>query len=111
LHLSIEAFFANKPKNFAYMCSTKKKSLKQKNDSNRGGGEYRKFDEFSSQIREPVIKSYAEKVIAHAAANGRICRQGFVKVLVYKAAQVAPLLKITCNDINNKVRIFKGPRE
>ncbi len=25
-------------------------------------------------MREPVIKSYTEKVIAHAAANGGICR-------------------------------------
>jgi hypothetical protein len=73
-HLSIEAFFTNQPKNFAYICFSKKKSLKGKNDSNRGGGEYRKFDEFSSQMWVPVIKSYAEKVIAHAAANGGICR-------------------------------------
>ncbi len=58
-----------------------------------------------------MIKSYAEKVIAHAAANGGICCQGFVKDLVDKAAQVAPLLKITCKDINNKVRNIKGPRE
>jgi hypothetical protein len=93
------------------MCSSKKKSLKQKNDSNIGGGEYWKFDEFSSQMREPVIKSYAEKVIAHAAANCGICRQGFVKDLVDKAAQVAPLLKITCDNISNKVRNIKGPRE
>jgi hypothetical protein len=93
------------------MCSSKKKSLKQKNDSNRGVGEYWKFDEFSSQMREPVIKSYVEKVIAHAAANGGICRQGFVKDLVDKAAQVAPLLKIACNNINNKARNIKGPCE
>jgi hypothetical protein len=73
-HLSIEAFFADKPKNFAYMCSSEKKNLEQKNDLNRGGGEYRKFDEFSSQMRESVIKSYAENIIAHAAANGGICR-------------------------------------
>jgi hypothetical protein len=87
------------------MCSSKKKSLKQKNDLNRGwGGEYWKFDEFS-------VKSYAEKVIAHAAANGGICRRGCVKDLVNKADQVAPLLKITRNDINNKVRNFKGPHE
>jgi hypothetical protein len=55
------------------MCSSKKKSLKRKNDSNRGGGENRKFDEFRSRMKEPVIKSYAEKVIAHAAVNGGIC--------------------------------------
>jgi hypothetical protein len=34
-----------------------------------------------------------------------------VKELVDKAAQVAPLLKITRDDINNKVRNIKGPRE
>jgi hypothetical protein len=83
----------------------------RKNYLNRGGGEYWKFDEFSSQMREPVIKSYAEKVIAHAAVNGGICHQGFAKDLVDKAAQVAPLLKITCNDINNKARNIKGLHE
>ncbi len=34
-----------------------------------------------------------------------------MKDLVGKAAQVAPLLKITCNNINNKVRNIKGPGE
>jgi hypothetical protein len=62
-------------------------------------------------MREPVIKSYVDKVIAHATANGGICRWGFKKDLVAKAAQVAPLLKITCNHINNKVRNIKGQRE
>jgi hypothetical protein len=79
------------------------KSLKQKNDSNRGG-EYRKFDELRNQLREPVIKFYAEKAIAYAAANGGICYQGFVKILVDKATQVAPLLKIIHNNINIKVQ-------
>ncbi len=85
------------------MCSSNKKSRKQKNDSNKRG-EYRKFDEVSSQMREAVIKSYAEKVIAHAAVNGGSCHPGFVKELVDKAAHVAPLLKITCDVINNRVR-------
>jgi hypothetical protein len=58
-----------------------------------------------------MIKSYVKKVIAHAAANGGICRRGFMKDLVDKAAQVAPLLKILCNDINNKVRNINSPRE
>jgi hypothetical protein len=109
--LSIEAFIDDEPKNIAHMCLLEKKSLiKQKNDSVRGG-EYWKFDEFSSQMRESVINSYAEKVIAHAAANVGICHQGFVKKLVNKAAQVAPLLKITHDDIKNKVRNIKGPRK
>ena len=92
------------------MCSSKKKSRKQKNDLNRRG-EYQKFDEVSSKMKESVINSYMEKVVAHAAANGGSCRQGLVKDLVDKAAQVAPLLKITCDDINNKVRNIQGPRE
>jgi hypothetical protein len=33
-----------------------------------------------------MIKSYTEKVIAHAAVNGGICHQGFVKDLADKAA-------------------------
>ncbi len=96
--------------NTAHMCLSKKKSCKQKNDSNRRG-EHRKFDEVSSKMREFVIKSYAKKVMAHAAENGGSCHQGFVKELVDNAAQVAPLLKITRDDINNKVRNIQGPRE
>ncbi len=34
-----------------------------------------------------------------------------MKDLVNKAAPVAPLLKITLEDINNKVRNIKGPHE
>ncbi len=34
-----------------------------------------------------------------------------MKDLVNKAAQVAPLLKITRDDINNKVRNIQGPRK
>jgi hypothetical protein len=92
------------------MCSSKKKSHKQKNDSNRRG-EYWKFDEVSSEMRESVINLYVEKVVAHAAANGGSCHQGFVKDLVDKAAQVAPLLKITRDDINNELRNIQGLRE
>jgi hypothetical protein len=58
-----------------------------------------------------VIKSYVKKVMAHAAENCGSCYQGFVKELVNNAAQVAPLLKITCDNINNKVRNIQGPRE
>ncbi len=58
-----------------------------------------------------MIKSYAKKVMAHAAENGGSCRQGFVKELVNNAAQVAPLLKITRDDINNKVRNIQGLQE
>jgi hypothetical protein len=105
--LSIEVFIADKPKNIAHMHLSRKKSRKQKNDLNRGG-EYWNFDEFSSQIRESRIQSYAEKLIAHAAGDGGICHQGFVKELVDKVAQVAHLLKITHKDITNKVRNIKA---
>ena len=90
------------------MFLSKKKSCKRNNDSNRRG-DYWKFDEVSSEMRESVMKSYAEKVVAHDAANGKSCRWGVVKELVDTAAQVAPLLKITRDDINNKVRNIWGP--
>ena len=85
------------------MCSPKKKSRKRAIDSNKRG-DYQKFDEFSSQIRDPVIESYAKKVITHVAANDGSCKQGFVKKLVDMAAEVAPALKISRDDINNRVR-------
>jgi hypothetical protein len=59
-------------------------------------------------MREPVIKSYAERVIAHAASKGGSCRQGFVNNLVNGPAQVAPFMRIRRNDINNKVRAIQG---
>jgi hypothetical protein len=55
-------------------------------------------------MREPVIKSYAEKVIAHAASNNGSCHRGFVKDLVDGTAKVAPFMRITRDNINNKVR-------
>ena len=85
-------------------------SLKRKNDSNKKGA-YRNIDQISSQMREFLIKSCTEKAITHAAENGGTCRQGFVKELVDKIFQRAPLLNITHDDINNKVRIIKGQRE
>ncbi len=59
-------------------------------------------------MREPVIKSYAEQVIAHTALNGGSCRWGFVKDLVDGAAKVLPFMRITHDDINNKVRAIQG---
>ena len=85
-------------------------SRKRKNDSNKRG-EYRSFDEVSSNMRESLIKSCAEKVIAHAAENGGRCRHGFVKEMVNNLFQRAPLLEITRDDINNKVRSIQGQQE
>ena len=92
------------------MHSSRENSRKRKNDSDKRG-EYRKFDEASSRMRDTLIQSCAERVIAHAASNGGSCRQGFVKELVDELNQRAPLLKITRDDINNKVRIIKGQRK
>ncbi len=55
-----------------------------------------------------MIKSYAEKVIAHAALNGGSCCWGFVKHLVDGGAKVAPFMRITRNNINYKVRAIQG---
>ena len=90
------------------MPSPKVKSHKWKNDPNKRG-EYRKFGDVSNQMREPVIKSMTEKAIAHAAVNGGSCRQGFVKDLVNRAAKSSPLMKISRDNINNKVRAIEGP--
>ena len=92
------------------MHSSSENSRKRKNDSDKRG-EYQKFDEASSRMRDTLIQSCAERVIAHAASNGGSCRRGFVKELADELNQRAPLLKITRDDINNKVRIIKGQRE
>jgi hypothetical protein len=91
------------------MHSSGENSCKRKNDSDKRGG-YRKFDKASSQMRESLIKSCAERVIDHAASNGGRCHLGFVKELVDELNQRAPLLEITHDDVNNKVTIIvKGP--
>jgi hypothetical protein len=90
------------------MHSSGENSRKHTNDSDKRGG-YRKLGEASSQMRESLIKSCAERVIDHAASNGGRCRLGFVKKMVNELNQRAPLLETTRNDINNKVRIIKGP--
>jgi hypothetical protein len=92
------------------MHSSRENSRKRKNDSDKRG-EYRKFDKASSQMRDTVIQSCAERLIAHAAGNGGSSHQGFVKELVDELNQRASLLKIARNNINNKVRIIKGQRE
>jgi hypothetical protein len=92
------------------MHSSGENSRKRKNDSVKRG-EYRNFDQMSSQMRETLIKSCTEKVIAHAAENGGRCRLGFVKELVGNVSQRAPLLEITRDDFNNRVRIIKGQRK
>jgi hypothetical protein len=66
----------DEPRNSVHIWSPKEKSRKRKNDSNKRG-EYWKLDDVSNQMREPVIKLMAEKVIAHAAGNGgRRLREG-----------------------------------
>jgi hypothetical protein len=89
--------------NTVTMHSSGENSRKRKDNSDKRG-EYRKFDEFSSQMRDLVIKLYARKVIAHVAVNDGSCKRGFVKNLVDMAAEVVPALEITHDDINNKVR-------
>ena len=62
--------------------------------------------DIGNSMRESLIKSYREKVIAHAAANGGCCHWGFVNGLADGATEieVAPFMKITCDNIKDKVR-------
>ncbi len=75
------------------MQSSGENSRKRKNDSDKRGG-YRKFDKASSRMRDILIQSCAERVIAHAASNGGRCHLGFVKGLVDELYQRAPLMGI-----------------
>jgi hypothetical protein len=59
-------------------------------------------------MRDTLIQSCEERVIAHGASNGGRCRLGFVKGLVDELYQRAPLMGISRDDINDKVRIIKG---
>ena len=94
------------------MNSSGENSRKRKDDSDKSKrGEYRKFDQISSQMRETLIRQCAEQVIAHAAGNGGGSRRGFVKGLVDEYFRRAPSMEISRDDINNKVRIIRGQRE
>jgi hypothetical protein len=84
------------------MQSSKENSRKNNNDLDKRGN-YQQFEDRCRQMRELVIKFYAKRVIAHAASNGKSCHQGFDG-----AAQLAPFMRITRNDINNKVRAIQG---
>ena len=88
------------------MHSSRENSCKRENDSNKRG-EYWKFDEASSGMRDTLIQSCAERVIAHAASNGGSCRQGFVKELVDELNQRAPLLKITQREVDKNGIIYR----
>jgi hypothetical protein len=59
-------------------------------------------------MRDILIQSCAERVIAHAASKDGRCFLGFMKGLVNELYQGAPLMGISHNNINNKVRIIKG---
>jgi hypothetical protein len=92
------------------MHSSGNNGRKRKNDSDKRGA-YRKFDEASSRMRESLLHNCAERVITHSASNGGSCRRGFVKDMVREIHERAPLMGISRDDINNKVRIMKSKRE
>ena len=92
------------------MHSSGENGRKRKNDSDKRGA-YRKFDEASSRMRDSLLHNCAERVVAHAASNNGSCRRGFVKDMVREIHERAPLMGISRDDINNKVRIMKSKRE
>ena len=92
------------------MHSSGENRRKRKNDSDKRGA-YRKFDEASSRMRDSLLHNCAERVVAHAASNNGSCRRGFVKDMVREIHERAPLMGISRDDINNKVRIMKSKLE
>jgi hypothetical protein len=72
------------------MHSSGENGRKRKNDSDKRGA-YRKFDEASSRMRNSLIQTCAERVIAHAASNGGRCHRDFVKDMVGELYERAPL--------------------
>jgi hypothetical protein len=73
------------------MHSSGANSRKRKDDSDKRG-EYRKFDKASSQMRDSLIQSCAERVIDHASSNGGRCHHGFVQEMVGELYQGAPIM-------------------
>jgi hypothetical protein len=61
------------------------------------------------EIIGSLMNLATRKVIAHVAVNNGSCKRGFIKNLVDMAAEVAPALKISRDDINNKVRRIQDP--
>ena len=89
------------------MNSSGENSRKRKDDSDKSKrGEYRKFDQISSQIRETLIRQCAEQVIAHAAGNGGGSRRGFVKGLVDEYFRRAPSMEISRDDFNKDLLVL-----
>ena len=86
---------------FFIMHSNLESGRKRKSDMEEKG-ENRKIDVISIQMREPLIQTGAEKVIAHAASNGGKVRRGFVKGLLEDYYKRAPLLAITVTTSRTK---------
>ena len=89
------------------MSLSKKISCKQTNDSNKRG-EYWKFDEFSIQIRDPAIKSYKKKSLLMLLQMVEAAVQASAKNWSTRLLKLHFLLKITRDNINNKMRNIQG---
>mmetsp|Transcript_14923 Transcript_14923/g.34650 ORF Transcript_14923/g.34650 Transcript_14923/m.34650 type:complete len:209 (-) Transcript_14923:401-1027(-) len=73
--------------------------------------EYRKFDSATSNVRGVMIGSLADELIRHQDSKGGRAQRGFVEGLVTRTNGVAPLLKITRDDINDEVRRRKKKKK
>ena len=100
--LSIEAFIADEPRNLVHIVRRRRKAASEQMIKQKG----RLLEVW--WIYQPNKRSgdriVCKKVIAHIAANDGSCKRGFVKKLADMAAEVAPALKISQDDINNRVR-------
>jgi len=73
--------------------------------------EYRKFDSATSNVRGVMIGSLADELIRHQDSKGGRAQRGFVEGLVTRTNGVAPLLKITRDDINDEVKRRKKKKK
>mmetsp|Transcript_2988 Transcript_2988/g.6935 ORF Transcript_2988/g.6935 Transcript_2988/m.6935 type:complete len:202 (-) Transcript_2988:406-1011(-) len=73
--------------------------------------EYRKFDSATSNVRGVMIGSLADELIRHKDSKGGRAQRGFVEGLVTRTNGVAPLLKITRDDINDEVKRRKKKKK
>ena len=93
------------------MFNSRKKQKTSTRKTSNVRGPYREFDDASKNMRDILIRGYAQRYIENVAANknGR-CSYGFVAKLVREAASRAEVLGICNHDIENEAKRIMAKR-